>query len=264
MSLLQRLKLILSSNLNALLNKAEEPDKVLEQLLVEMRQQYREAKVQVGRAIADEKRLQTQLNEEEAQVSHWENKARLALRSGNEDLAKRALLRKREVEGRVESFRKQWSDQKAAVEGLKVALVKLNEKIEEARRQKDVLIARHKRAQAQQEIQNTLSGIGDNESFETFERMIGKVEQAEAEAAASVEMAELTRGDGLEEEFRLLESEEAGDQLLADLMARVREEDAAIGSGALEEELVRLKALVAADPDGNTIDVEVASAVDTE
>ena len=132
-------KVILSSNINAVVSKAEEPDKILEQLLVEMRNQYRDAKVQVGRAIADEKRLRAQLDQEANQVDEWEKKARLALKSSDEELAKKALLRKREVEGRVATLQEQWEGQKNAVEGLKVALAKLNDKIEEAKRQKDVL-----------------------------------------------------------------------------------------------------------------------------
>jgi len=261
MAFWQRIRLILSSNLNALVSKAEEPDKILEQLLVEMRSQYRQAKTQVGRAIADEKRLLGQLQSEESQVGEWEQKARLALKSNNEDLAKKALLRKKEIEGRVTTYRSQWEDQKAAVETLKVALERLNEKIEEAKRKKEVLIARHKRAQAKKDIHDTISGIGDASSFDTFDRMTGKVEQVEAEAAASVELSELTSGDTLEEEFKALESAETGDRLLADLMARVEDEEASSG-GEVDEELNRLKALMAGTP-GPTIDVEVEEPIES-
>lgn len=263
MSLWQRIKLILSSNINAVVSKAEEPDKILEQLLVEMRNQYRDAKVQVGRAIADEKRLRAQLDQEASQVGEWEKKARLALKSSDEELAKKALLRKREVEGRVATLQEQWEGQKNAVEGLKVALAKLNDKIEEAKRQKDVLIARHKRAVAKQEIHDTLSGISDPGTFDTFDRMTGKVEQAEAQAAASEELGQLTAGDTLEEEFKALEEADVGDSLLAELMERVEaEEEAANEDGVVDAELSRLKALMAGTP-GPTIDVEVEEPIDS-
>ncbi len=260
MSFWHRLKLVLASNVNALVSKAEDPEKILEQLIVEMRSQYREAKMRVAAAIADEKRLAAQLEKEQSSSGEWEEKAKLALNSGNEDLAKKALLRKKEIDDRVAEFDRQWGQQKKATEALKVALKKLNDKIEEARRQKDVLIARHKRAVAQKEIQDTMAGIGDSSTFDTFNRMSDKVEHAEAHAEASLELAEFADGDTLEDEFKALEEGELGDKLLADFMAKVEAEEPAQDS--VDADLDRLKALMAGTT-GPTIDVEVEGSVDS-
>lgn len=262
MAFWQRIQLILSSNINALVSKAEEPDKILEQLIVEMRTQYREAKTQVGRAIADEKRLGNQVGAERREAEEWEKKARLALKASNEDLAKKALLRKKEIDGRVTTYQEQWEQQKNAVEALKVALRKLNEKIEEAKRKKEILIARHKRAHAQKEIHETLSGIGEASAFDTFDRMTDKVERVEAEAAASVELSQLSSGDTLEEEFKALEDADTGDRLLAEFMAKVDDEEHSDPLGEVDQELTRLKALMAGST-GPTIDVEVEETVES-
>ena len=113
----------------------------------------------------------------------------MALRAGNEELAKEALARKKEHDQLAATYQDQWSKQKAAVEQLKRALRMLADKIDEAKRKKNVLIARKKRAEAQKSIQETMSGLRDQSAFETFDRMAGKIDQMEAEAEAASELA---------------------------------------------------------------------------
>ena len=254
MSFFQRIKLILSSNLNSIISKAEDPEKILEQLIVEMREQFGEAKKQVAATIADEKRLERQYNDEAAKSQEWEKKAMLAIRAGNDDLARKALLRKQEHDTTAAGFKTQWDAQKDATEKLKQALHQLNDKIEEARRKKDLLIARSKRAEAQKQIHNTMSGLTDNGAFDTFDRMAAKVEQKEAEGLAAIELTHELSGSDLDAQFKQLEAANKGDDLLAALKAKmapppVAALPAATASAAevdadpLDAELARLKAL---------------------
>ena len=140
----------------------------------------------------------------------------LAIKAGDDALAKEALNRKKEHEALATTFKDQWQKQKNAVDQLKSALRMLNSKIEEAKRKKNVLIARKKRAEAQRAIQETMSGMNNASAFETFDRMSEKIDQIEAEAEASSEIAEQYTGDTLADKFGKLEaSSGADDELMA-------------------------------------------------
>ncbi len=222
MSIFQRIRLLVSSNINALISKAENPEKILEQLIIDMRKQFSEAKTMVAGAIADEKRLRAQFEAETQNAAEWEKKAMLAVRAGNEELAKEALMRKSEHDTLAAQFQEQWQGQKAAVDKLRTALYELNDKIEEARRKKNMLIARAKRAEAQKKIQGTMSGLSDTSAFDTFDRMADKVSQKEAEAEAATELAtDLRAGDDLDRKFRELEKTHSADDALASLKAKM-------------------------------------------
>jgi phage shock protein A len=140
----------------------------------------------------------------------------MAVRSGDDALAMEALQRKNEHQGLAETFKGQWAKQKKQVDQLKMALRLLNNKIEEAKRKKQVLKAQYQRAQATKHIQETLAGLKESSAIETFARMEEKIEQAEAEAEAATEMAEEYTGDALEHRFDQMEvSTGASDDLLA-------------------------------------------------
>ena len=216
MGIFSRLAQLIKSNLNDLISRSEDPEKMLNQVVLEMSNQLVEAKKQVAVSIADEKRLAKQFEQEMANASEWERRAMMALRAGNEELAKEALARKREHDELAATFKEQWTKQKNAVDQLKKALRMLNDKIEEAKRKKNVLIARKKRAEAQKAIQDTMSGLRDQSAFETFDRMSQKVDQIEAEAEAQADLAEEYSGDVLANQFQSLErNASAEDDLLA-------------------------------------------------
>jgi phage shock protein A len=212
MGIFSRLAQLIKSNLNDLISQSEDPEKMLNQVVLEMSNQLIEAKKQVATSIADEKRLAKQLEQEAANATEWERRAMMALRAGNEELAKEALSRKKEHDQLVATYQDQWSKQKAAVEQLKRALRMLNDKIEEAKRKKNVLIARKKRAEAQKSIQETMSGLRDTSAFETFDRMAGKIDQMEAEAEAASEIQEEYTGDSLASQFKNLEKTAGADE----------------------------------------------------
>ncbi len=221
MGIFSRLAQLIKSNLNDLISKSEDPEKMLNQVVIEMNNQLVEAKKQVASSIADEKRLAKQAEQEQANAAEWERRAMMALRAGNEELAKEALNRKKEHDALAVTFKEQWEKQKAAVEQLKRALRMLNDKIEEAKRKKNVLIARKKRAEAQKAIQETMSGLRDHSAFETFERMEGKIDQMEAEAEAAGEIQEEFTGDVLASRFKNLEKTAGAEEDLVALKRKM-------------------------------------------
>ena len=216
MGIFARLAVLIKSNLNDLISRSEDPEKMLNQVVIDMANQLIEAKKQVAVSIADEKRLAKQAEQEAANAAEWERRAMLAIKAGDDALAKEALNRKKEHEALANTFKDQWQKQKNAVDQLKSALRMLNSKIEEAKRKKNVLIARKKRAEAQRAIQETMSGMNNASAFETFDRMSEKIDQIEAEAEASTEIAEQYTGDTLADKFGKLEAASgADDELMA-------------------------------------------------
>ncbi len=224
MGIFQRLKTLISSNVNDMINKAENPEKMLNQLVVEMNEQLIESKKAVAMAIADEKKLERETQAQFDQAKEWERKAMLAVRAGQDELAKEALLRKQEHDANYGQFKQQWDAQKESVGKLKESLRELQGKIEEAQRKKNILIARAKRAEAQQKIQQTISSVaGNKSSFEAFDRMSQKVDQLEAQAEASKELEDLSSGASLDKRFAELEkSSSSADLMLEDLKAKMK------------------------------------------
>jgi phage shock protein A len=234
MGIFSRLGTLIKSNINDLITKAEDPEKMLTQVLIEMTQQLTEAKKAVAVAIADEKKLQKQYTQEADKAKEWERKAMVAVRGGDDNLARQALARKQEHETIAGQFQQQWLAQKQAVEKLKDALRLLNNKIEEAKRKKNILIARKKRAEAQQQIANTMQGLGDTSAFDTFDRMAERIQLMEAEAEAGAELAGELSGDTLESKFLQLEQGGAGseDDALSELKAKMGMLEAPKGDSA--------------------------------
>ena len=224
MGIMDRVATVIKSNLNNLINKAEDPEKMLDQILIEMRQQLLEAKRQVAVAIADEKRLAAQLEAELEQVREWERRATMAVQKGEDDLAREALRRKADHEQIAIGYNTQWDAQKSSTENLKNALRGLSQKIEEAGRKKNLLVARQKRAEAQKHIHEVMTGLTDTSAFESFDRMASKVEYIEAQANAAVEISQELSGDTMEQRFRALESSTDVEQELHALKAKVQKE----------------------------------------
>ncbi|MGH7476119.1 MAG: PspA/IM30 family protein [Longimicrobiales bacterium] len=204
MGIFQRLSLLLRSNLNDAISRGENPEKVLNQVLLDMREQLAKAKQEVAVAIADERKLKAQVENERKQAGDWENRAVLAVREGRDDLAKQALLRHQEHAERALSLEETWQRQAAETDRLKEALRQLNEKIEEAKRKKNLLVAKQKRAQAQKRIHETMAGLNDRSAFDAFERMAERIEETERRALAAAEVSESLTGDKLEQEFEQL------------------------------------------------------------
>ena len=205
MGIFDRLSTMLRSNINDLISSAEDPEKMLNQIIVDMRGQLVKAKQQVAAAIADEKRLRDQADAEMRQVQDWEKRAVLAVQEGRDDLAKQALVRHNEHLEHAQQLDATWQTHRAETEKLKASLRELNDKIEEAKRKKNLLLARERRAQAQKRIAETMSGLSEKSAFDAFARMEEKIEQRERQIRASSEIDEEFSGDRLTNDFKRLE-----------------------------------------------------------
>ena len=232
MGLFQRITDVLRSNINDLISRAEDPEKMLNAAIEEMQRQILEAKSRVAMSIADEKRLNKQYESERNKVEDWEKKAMAAVRAERDDLAREALSRKKEHAAAAEQYEAQLDNQRIAVDELKKALTALTSKLEETRRKRTLLLARAKRAEAQKHLASTLSATNDNSAAERLERLEARVERVEAEAEASWEVAALAAGEVDHDLARQIDALGTGtmdDELLA-LKSRVREIDA-LGPG---------------------------------
>jgi phage shock protein A len=221
MGIFQRLMTVIRANINALIGRAEDPAKVLEQSLIDARGQLAKTKQDVAGAIADEKKLQGQVEREKKQAEDWERRAMLAVTEGRDDLAKQALLRQSEHMQNAQQLHETWVKHKADTENLKGSLRQMNDRIEELKRKKNILIARQKRAEAQERIQRTMSSMSDQSAFETFQRMEEKIEDMERQAIAATELAGELSGDSLAQEFKALEYHGTADQRLLELKQKM-------------------------------------------
>ena len=205
MGIFDRFSQLLKSNINDLISKAEDPEKMLTQILDDMRSQLVKAKQQVAVAIADEKRLRDQADGEYKQAQDWERRAMLAVQESRDDLAKQALVRHGEHLAHAQQYEQTWESQRSESEKLKNQLRDLNDKIEEAKRKKNLLVARQRRAQAQQRIAETMSSLSEKSAFEAFARMEERIETNERQIKASAEIEDEFTGDTLQRDFKALE-----------------------------------------------------------
>lgn len=218
MGIFDRLSTLIKSNLNDLISSAEDPEKMLNQIIVDMRNQLARAKQQVAAAIADEKRLKDQADAEFKLADDWDRRAMLAVQEGRDDLAKQALMRGQEHLEHAQQLAMTWEQQRTETEKLKQSLRDLNDKIEEAKRKKNLLLARQRRAEAQARISQTMSGLSEKSAFEAFARMEEKITTNERRLQAAQEIDEEFSGDRLANEFKQLERSAGGASADAQLL----------------------------------------------
>ena len=216
MPLLDRVSTLIRANLNDLIDRAEEPEKMIKQVILDMQNQLLQVKTQVAMAIADLHLLQHKKTANEEKVREWMRKAELAVAKGQDDLARNALERFESYRELTESFTQQLEDQHAQVEQLKTALRQLEQKLVEAEGKADVLVAQHRRARATGRAGDARLAIDTQARSTAFDRMRRKVEHSEALGKAKADLA----SDQMEERLTALEREDRIDQLLADLKAK--------------------------------------------
>jgi phage shock protein A len=242
MGIFDRFSTMLRSNINDLISRAENPEKMLNQLILDMKSNLAKAKQEAAAAIADEKKLQADAEGLKKQAEDWERRAMLAVQEGRDDLATQALMRYNEALQGAQQLHETWVKHKADTESLKGQLRQLNDKIEEAKRKKNILVARAKRAEAQQRIQETMSGMNDKSAFESFDRMAEKIEAIERKALAAAEIQQEFQSDDLMDQFKKLEYKGTADQQLMDLKAKMgmlsagTREQRALGAGGKKGE----------------------------
>ena len=219
MPILEKIRRIFNSNINDLLDRVEDPEKILNQLLEDMQHELKEVKIQVAAAIRDGNKFEAQCKENLESAEKWEKRAIVFIQNGDDARAKEALRRKQSFDGLAESFREQFEAQQESVSGLKGGLATLEQKIEEAKNKRVLLIARQRRAEAERAIHQTVSGISDSNALNAFDRIQNRVLDTEAEAEALSEMRQLS----LEEELDELNKKDEIDDELAKLKARLKE-----------------------------------------
>ena len=215
MALLERVATLIRANLNDLVDKAEDPEKMIKQLILDMHNQLLQVKTQVAITIADQHMLMQKQQEHEQSAEEWVRKAELAVSKGQDDLARAALERSMTARQAAENFKQQVADQTAQVEHLKTALRRLDLKLAEAKSKSDVLIAQHRRARALSRATDARAAAGDSSAV-AFDRARTKVAHAEAVSQAKTELA----ADPMDERLAALDKEDRIDKLLAELKAR--------------------------------------------
>jgi len=215
---------ILRSNLNEALDRAEDPEKLIRQMIREMEEAVNKATASVGTAVANQKRLERQHDERANQAQDWQRKAERAVEADEDKLARRALERKTVLQRTVEELAPAVEESRKTAQQLREQLRELKGKLEEARTRQGTLMARHRAAEARKKLAKSLHGLGDD-AFSSFERFEQRVEESEAVAEAHAEVAsdiddverrvrDLDRGASVEEELRALK-----DRLLSERAA---------------------------------------------
>jgi phage shock protein A len=217
MSILSRIGDLISANVNAMLDKAEDPEKMANEYLRQLTNELYEVRTGVAAAMADETKLEQRRIASQAEVTQWESKAEAALRAGDEELARAALSRKVQAQKLAEQYLAQERAQEEQVNALQEALVQLETRIAEVRAKKELIIAKKNRAQTQEALQRTAQSMGRISSIDKLEQLEEKVDDRLARAEA---MAKLEQGS-LEARFQNLEQQTAVDSELAELKRKL-------------------------------------------
>jgi len=219
MSIIDRLKTLVKANLNTLVARAEDPEKILDQLILDMQSHYRQTKVSVAEAIASEKQLARKARQTETLAMEWEKKAMMAVRAGRDDLAREALRRKAEQDELASEFRTQHELAAAMSEQLKDGLRSLDAKIGEAKRKRASLVMRAKQVEAMDRMQAIQENLSDNTAFSRMAQIEERIEEEEAR----VEAMQVLAGEekSLELDFAQLEAERRADSALEALKAKI-------------------------------------------
>src|SRR5947209_17706782 len=218
MGLLERVGTLIRANLNDMIDRAEDPDKMIKQVILDMENQYLQVKTQVAVSTAEQHMLEKKWKENEEAGQEWMRKAERALDKSEDELARGALDRYQTALRLTQSYREQVDDQKAQVETLKGALQKLEQKLEEARSKRDLLLARQRRSVALGKAARAQAAMGDHSKGATFDRLKDRVHYGEAVATAEVELA----ADNVGERLHRMERDGEIERLLADLKGRRR------------------------------------------
>ena len=216
MGLLERVSTLIRANLNDMIDRAEDPEKLIKQVILDMENQYLQVKTQVAVSIADQHMLEKKWREQDDTAKDWMRKAEIAVDKSQDDLARAALDRFQTGQRLSQSYREQVDDQKLQVETLKGALAKLEMKLEEAKSKRDLLLARHRRSVSLGKAAHAQTVLGDNSKSATFERLRDRVHEKEAVATAEVEL--LT--DDVADRLNRLDRDAEVERLLTDLKAR--------------------------------------------
>jgi phage shock protein A len=214
MALMERVTTLLRANLNDLIDKAADPEKMLKQLVLDMENQLLQVKTQVAIAIADQHMLEKKTTEHETTAASWKNKAALAVAKGRDDMAREALERSLSHAQMYRNFLEQLEDQRSEAESLRSAFLKLQKKLAETRAHCELLIAEHRRNRAVSKSHQVRAAVGVEKGAASIDRYKSRIS---VDQAANQAIAELTAGDSLEDRFATLERDQQVELLLDEL-----------------------------------------------
>ena len=221
MAIFQRLSDILKANINDLIDKAEDPEKMVKQLIIEMEDQVDEATRALGQAMGSQKVAAKELADAKAKAADWNDKAKLALKNGNEGLARKALDAKVGIDAQVQQLQASYDGITGQVDKLKDQVQTLKMKLDEARARQNVLIARAKMAEAAQQVATNISAATTDSAFAKLDQLERKITQKEATAEAFIEMGGSGAPAAIEDEFEELAHKDAIDSELERLKAEL-------------------------------------------
>jgi phage shock protein A len=216
MAVLERVATLIRANLNDLIDRAEDPEKMIKQVILDMENQLLQVKTQVAISMADQHLLHKKQKEQEDKAAEWMRKAELAVGKGQDDLARSALGRYQSFTKLAEGYTHQVADQRLQVDTLRHALSQLDQKLNEARAKSDLLIAQHRRARALNKASDAQLVAGGRSPAASFDRMRHKVQRTEAVSQAKAELV----ADDVDRRFDTLEKEDEIGRLLDELKAR--------------------------------------------
>jgi phage shock protein A len=217
MGIFDRIRDLLSANINSMLDNAEDPEKMANQYIRQLNDELIETKSNVAAAMADETKLQSRAQTAQSEADSWQSKAEAALRAGDEELAKAALSRKVQSQKLAEQYRQQYDSQSEQVDQLQEALVQMESRLAEVKAKKELIIAKKNRAATQEAIQRTARGMGNTSALDKLDQLEERVDDQLARADA---MAKL-EGDSLDKRFQDLEKQSEVDSELAELKRKM-------------------------------------------
>lgn len=218
MAIFQRVGDLIKANINDLLDKAENPEKMVKQIIIDMEKELQKCTDALGQAMGSQRQMKKQLDKAKTESAEWENKAKLALKANNQDLAKQALAKKVNADNQVTQYQQMYDQCTAQVDTIKTQVDALKMKLDEARSRQSTLIARSKMADAQKSMAKTLGNMDSSSAFNKLDKMEEKIESKEAQAEAFSDLAGTTTE---KDPFAELQSNQAVDDELARLMAEM-------------------------------------------
>ncbi len=257
MGLLKRITTLIRSNVNDMIDQAENPRKIIEQTIADMQAEEKKVKENLVQVMALLKRSETEFQKNRQKAQEWEDKAMQAVKGNNDDLARKALEEKQKADDMAEENKTAIAQQNVYVEELKKGMAALAEKVEEAKRKKVELIARLNAAETKQRTQGadtkTKDHLADNSAFDTFDRMSAKIETTEAESSAMMDIVgDEARAEQLDAEVKAAFEEQESDDALEALKRKMSNPDANVNESApssdpIEDEIAKMRAALEED-----------------
>ena len=221
MSIFDRISTILRANINDLLDHAEDPEVMLNQIIRDMADQINQARTQVAAMLAQQLELQNELNTAQTNSAQWGSKAEMAVKASRDDLAREALQRKNDYDSQVNVYGQQLESQTATVNHLKDQLQQLQDKYDSTVRNKDMLISQHHQAQATQQMATATSALNNVDYSSDLSRMEQRINTESATANANEQMANFGTQSSLDDQFNSMSSNTAVEAELASMKQRL-------------------------------------------